>query len=73
MQAGSEGVSSKRGRAGQAYQVAREARAAVMKAVMETPYMAEEVVGVGMAVQAALKSMDSCPPVAVAPVTLAAA
>ena len=53
--------------------LAREARAAVMKAATAAPNMVEEVVGVGLAVQAALMSLDLCPPVVVAPGTLAAA
>ena len=73
MQAGAEATSQKRGRAEQAIVVAREARAAVMKAVRDTPVMVEGAVGAGTAVQAALMSLDSYPPVVVAPGTLAAA
>ena len=57
MQAGSGGVSQKRGRAGLAIMGAREARAAVMKAATATPIMAQEVVGAGLVVQAALMSI----------------
>ena len=74
MQAGSGGVSQKRGRAGQAILVAREARAAVMKAAMAAlHHMVEEAVEVGLVVQAALMSTDSCPLVVGDLGTLAAA
>ena len=74
MQAASEGASPKQGRAGQAIMVAREARAAVMKAATAALHiLVEEAVGAGTAVQAALMRFISCPLVAVAPGTLAAA
>ena len=62
-----------RGRAGPAIMVTREARVAVMKAVTECPFMAQEEGGGGLAVQAALMSFYSRPLVAAAPDTLAAA
>ena len=74
MQAGSGGVSQKRGRAGQAIVVAREARAVVMKAAMAAlHHLVEVAVEVGLVVQAALMSLFFCLPVVVAPGTLAAA
>ena len=74
MQAGSGGVSPKQGRAGQAIVVAREARAAVMKAATAALHdLVEEAVAAGTAVQAALMSTDSCPLVVGVLGTLAAA
>ena len=58
MQAGAEATSQKRGRAGQALLISREARAAVMKAATAAWHhlvVEEEVaVEVGLVVQAAL-------------------
>ena len=74
MQAGVEGASPKRDRAGQANQVAREARAAVMKAATAALHiLVEEAVGAGTAVQAALKTEILCHQVVVALGILAAA
>ena len=73
MQAGSGGVSQKRGRAGLAMMVSREARAAVMKAATATHYMVVEEAGVGTAVQVAVIHIVIHIQVVVAPGTLAAA
>ena len=74
MQAGAEATSQKRGRAGLAIVVSREARAAVMKAATAALHnLVEEVVAAGTAVQGALMSTDSCPLVVGDLGTLAAA
>ena len=77
MQAGAEGASPKRGRAGQAIVVSREARATVMKAATAALniLVVEEAVAVevGLVVQAALMRTDSCPLVVGDLGTLAAA
>ena len=57
MQAGSGGVSQKRGRAEQGVMVAREARAAVMKAATATHYMVVEEAGAVAAMANAQKAV----------------